>query len=211
MKAIKIMITIMCLCGASSKANAQAEELQQLALNIEKLAQFKQILSDLKKGYEIVSKGYGTVRDISQGNFNLHKTFLDGLYIVSPEVRKYRRAAQIVNYQLALVKEYKVAYSRFKNNRLFDTQEIAYLASVYKRLFDGSMRNIEELTMIMTSGKLRMSDDERLKAIDGIYEDMEDKVMFLRYFNNQTTTLALQREKQQQDVEFMREISGVKK
>ncbi len=211
MKTVKKIIVLLCIIGCTIRANAQADELMQLALNIEKLAHFKQILSDLKKGYQIVSKGYGVVKDISKGNFNIHKTFLDGLYVVSPEVRKYRRVAEVIEYQIILIKEYKAAYNRFRQADVYSPQEIAYLASVYRRLFDSSMRNIEELTMIVTAGKLRMSDDERLKAIDAIHTDMEDKVMFLRHFNNQTSVLTIQKEKEKTDVNNSRKIYGIKK
>src|SRR5690348_15802827 len=91
------------------KVSAQADEIKQLLLNIEKLAQFKQILSDMKKGYQILEGGYNTIKDISEGNFNLHKAFLDGLMEVSPTVRNYRRVAGIINYQVVLVKEYRNA------------------------------------------------------------------------------------------------------
>ena len=87
------------------RASAQADEIAQLVLNIEKLAQFKQILSDMKKGYEILSGGYNTIKNISEGNFSLHKAFLDGLMEVSPTVRNYRRVADITNYQIVLVKD----------------------------------------------------------------------------------------------------------
>ena len=86
---------------------AQTDEIAQLLLNVEKLAQFKQILSDMKKGYEILNGGYNTIKDLSQGNFSLHKTFLDALMEVSPTVKKYKRVADIINYQVILVKEYK--------------------------------------------------------------------------------------------------------
>ncbi|SFH37942.1 hypothetical protein [Pedobacter insulae] len=211
MKNLKVIALLFIAMGSIGKVNAQADEIAQLALNIEKLAQFKQILTDLKKGYEIVSKGYGTVRDISEGNFNIHKNFLDALYAVSPQVRKYRRVAEIIEYQIILIKEYKAAFARFKKTDVFSPDEIAYLASVHERLFKSSLRNIEELTMIMTAGQLRMSDDERLKAIDAIYADMEDKVMFLRYFNNQTTVLALQREKIQHDIRLSQKANGLNK
>src|SRR5438552_2102449 len=90
-------------------ANAQSYETQQLLLDVQKLAQLKQILKDMKTGYEIVSKGYSSIRDISQGNFNLHQVFLDGLLQVSPVVKNYKRVADIVSYQLRMVKEYKAA------------------------------------------------------------------------------------------------------
>src|SRR5690349_14002640 len=105
---------------------AQADELAQLALDIEKLSQFKQILSDMKAGYQILEGGYNTVRDISKGNFNLHKEFLDGLMAVSPAVRNYSRIADITNYQVTLVKEYKNAYNKFKQDDNFTPGELVY-------------------------------------------------------------------------------------
>jgi len=39
-----------------------------------------------------------------------------------------------------------------------------------------------------------MSDDERLKAIDQIYADTDDKLIFLRAFDQQTAVLSIQRQ-----------------
>src|SRR5690606_39361195 len=104
-----IVITALVLAALlrAGKVSGQANEIAQLLLNVEKLAQFKQILSDMKKGYEILSGGYNTVKNISEGNFNLHRVFLDGLMEVSPTVRGYRRVADIADYQLTLVREYR--------------------------------------------------------------------------------------------------------
>jgi hypothetical protein len=76
---MKKLIVIMIMCSMSFQLKAQSDEVQQLLLNIEKLAQFKKILKNMKNGYQIIFKGYTAVKDTSQGNFNLHKTFLDGL------------------------------------------------------------------------------------------------------------------------------------
>ncbi|OCB71232.1 hypothetical protein B0A79_22170 [Flavobacterium piscis] len=189
-----------------SQITAQKQEIQQLILNIEKLAQFKQILKDMKKGYEILSGGYNTVKDLSEGNFNLHETFLDALMQVSPTVKNYRRIGDIVNYQVLLVKEYKSAFSRFSNSENFNAEEIAYFERVYNNLFKQSLRNLDELTSVITANKMRMSDDERLAAIDKIYADMQDKLLFLRNFNNNTAVLALQRAKERNDSQAMRNI-----
>jgi len=191
------------------RASAQADEIAQLVLNIEKLAQFKQILSDMKKGYEILSGGYNTIKNISEGNFSLHKAFLDGLMEVSPAVRNYRRVADITNYQIILVKEYRKAYERFRQDNNFNADELAYLGRVYDNLFKESLRNLDELLTVITAGKARMSDDERLQAIDRIYADMQDKLTFLRHFNNNTTILAVQRAKERNDAQTIRKIYGL--
>lgn len=189
--------------------SAQSDEVQQLLLNVEKLAQFKQILSDMKKGYQILSTGYSTIKVLSQGNFNLHKTFLDGLMMVSPTVKKYKRIADIINNQLMIVKEYKNAFGRFKHDGNFNPDEIDYLGKVYGNLFKQSMNDLDELTTIITDSKLRMSDDERLESIDGIYNNLQDKLLFLRHFNNNTTILAVQRAREKNDAITMKKIYGV--
>ncbi|WP_240643062.1 tellurite resistance TerB family protein [Sinomicrobium pectinilyticum] len=210
---MKIKITFVvaafsCMLWAS-RATAQSNEVTQLLLNVEKLTQFKQILSDMKKGYQILSKGYNTIRDLSQGNFTLHQVFLDELMRVSPTVRNYKRVADIIRYQGLLVKEYKAAFSRFQKDGNFNPEELAYLKKVYDRLFKESLQNLDDLATVLTANKLRMSDDERLKAIDGIFADMEDKLEFLRYFNNKTMVLAIQKAREQQDIRTLELIYGV--
>ena len=209
-KKLFIMLLFIGGAGTSLNASAQADELQQLSLNLEKLAQFKQILSDLKKGYEIVSVGYNTIKNISQGNFNLHKDFLDGLMQISPTVKNYKRVADIINYQIIILKEYKTAFSRFKNDKNFNSQELEYLNRVYNNLLKQSLKNLDDLTTVVTANKLRMTDDERLKSIDDIFNEIQDKVMFLRHFNNNATILAVQRAKERNDAETIRNIYGIK-
>jgi DNA repair ATPase RecN len=210
MKKIIVIISLSFLGSLPAfRASAQADEIAQLLLNVEKLAQFKQILSDMKKGYQILEGGYNTIKNISEGNFSLHKTFLDGLIGVSPTVRNYRRVADITNYQITLVKEYRNAYDRFRRDNNFNPDELAYLGRVYDNLFKESLRNLDELLTVITAGKARMSDDERLQTIDRIYADMQDKLMFLRHFNNNTTILAVQRAKERNDAQTIRKIYGL--
>ncbi len=208
MKKIITLLIILSAC-ITTRSSAQSQEVQQLLLNVEKLAQFKQILSDMKKGYQIVSTGYSTIKDLSQGSFSLHKTFLDGLMTVSPLVKKYRRVADIINNQVMIVKEYKNAFGRFKQNGNFNPGEIEYVGKVYSNLFKQSLNDLDELTIIITDSKLRMSDDERLEAIDKIYSNMQDKLLFLRHFNNNTTILAVQRAREKSDAVTMKKIYGI--
>jgi len=189
---------------------AQSNEVQQLLLNAEKLTQFKQILQDMKKGYNLVSSGYNTIKDLSQGNFSLHKTFLDGLMTVNPAIRKYQRVAEIINYQVLLVREYKRAFIRFREAGTFTSAEIAYTARVYENLFSQSLENLDDLITVITAGNLRMSDDERIREIDRIYLDMQDKISFLRYFNTETSLLSLRRARELNNISTMQGSYGIR-
>lgn len=208
---MKKLIVIMIMCSMSFQLKAQSDEVQQLLLNIEKLAQFKKILKNMKNGYQIIFKGYTAVKDISQGNFNLHKTFLDGLMQVSPAVKKYKRIADIISYQLRIAKEYKLAFNRFKEEKQFTIDEIDYLGKVYGNLFNESLKSLDELPMVITSGKLRMSDDERLQAIDKIYLAVEEQYSFLKEFTNNSNLLSLQRKAERAEIEMSRRLYGLTK
>ncbi|MDZ7650304.1 MAG: TerB family tellurite resistance protein [Cytophagales bacterium] len=209
MKRITIIFLLTLNIAATNIAVSQEVEIQQLLLNWEKLRQLEEILDNMYRGYKILDKGYRTIKDISQGNYSIHQVFLDGLMAVNPSIRNYKRIPLIINYQKLLLQEYKRAYNRFKQDPNFKLDELEYLASVYKFLFEASVRNLEDLTMIITATKLRMSDDERMQAIDRIFYDMENKVVFLRYFNSNTQLLAVQRARSRNDVRTMQQLYGL--
>jgi hypothetical protein len=192
------------LIGVSSYS--QSQEAQQLLLDVQKLAQLKGILEDLKKGYSILESGYSTIRDISQGNFNLHDLFLNSLLEVSPTVRNYKRIADIISLQLRIVKEYQTAFKQLRGSELFDDNELNYITSVYSNLSGQSVKNLDALATVITSGQLRMSDEERLNEIDGIWKNISDQFSFLKDFNNKTKVLALQRAREKNDVEVMKAL-----
>ncbi len=207
---MKKIIVILAMCSLSFHAKAQSDEAQQLLLNWEKLAQFKEILQNMYDGYKILHKGYTAVKDISEGSFTLHKSFLDGLLLVNPAVKKYKRIADIINYQLNIIKYCKAALNQFKEDKQFTIEEINYLGKVYKNLFEQSLKSLDELTLVITAGKLRMTDDERLQAIDQIYSSIEDQHSFLKDFNSNTALLSLQRKSEQAQIKMSRSISGLK-
>lgn len=209
MKRLLIIILIIACLGTPNIGWSQSQEAQQLLLNWEKLQELEKILDNMYVGYKILDKGYTTVKNIAKGNYSIHQLFLDGLMAVNPSVRNYRRIPFIIDYQKLLLKEYKNAYNRFKNDPHFTPQEIQYLANVYNFLFKASLRNIDDLVMIITATKLRMSDDERMKAIDRIFYDMEGKLVFLRGFNSSTQLLAIQRARSANDVRTLNQLYGI--
>ncbi|WP_211366145.1 TerB family tellurite resistance protein [Chitinophaga japonensis] len=205
----KMMLILFIVTAGWIKSWGQAHEIAVLLLNVEKLSQFKQILDDLKTSYRVLSNGYGAIKDISEGNFKLHKLFLDGLMEVSPAVRKYRKIPLTIDYQIQLIKEYRNAYKQFRSSGQFNPGELVYLGQVYDNLFKLSLRNLDELILVTTNGDLRMSDDERIQAIDRICTDMEDKLLFLRDFNQSTSILSLQRARAQRELDVLSTMHGI--
>lgn len=193
----------------SSKSFSQTQAIQQLLLDVEKLTQLKSILTELKEGYQIVSNGYTNIKNISEGNFNLHDIFLESLLEVSPAVKNYGRIKDIIDAQLTLVKEYKNALKQFKESGEFSIDDIDYLEKVYANLFNHSLDNLQTMIMVITAGKLRMSDDERINSIDAVWKEVSQELTFLRHFNNEARILCLQRAKDKNDFSTMKQLYDV--
>jgi hypothetical protein len=196
----KFTVVLLCVIG-SLQVKAQTEEIQQLLLNVEKLAQLKQILADMKQGFAVVSKGYQTVAAISKGNFNIHDLFLGQLLQVSPSVRKYYKVKEIVEMQLRIIGQCK---ETFPAN--LSASQIRYAGSVYKNLLRQSLSYIEDLSSVLTARKLRMSDEERLRMIDVIHEGLAEQIAFADQFKNKVAQLASMRKSEQKNIAAIKEI-----
>ena len=203
-----IMVFFFCLVS-TKVSSAQVQEMQQLILDIEKLTQLKGILSDMKTGYQIYQQGYGSISQLSKGNFDMHSVYLNGLLSINPTVKNYGRVAEIITQQVSLISEYKSAYKQFQQSGSFSVSELNYMSSVYTQLVNQSLQNLDDLTNVLTAGKLRMSDDERMRAIDRIYASSSDKLQFLRHFNRQGVLLNIQRSKDVGDTRTMKQLYGI--
>lgn len=206
---VRVLLSCLLVFVAIQKSRAQSFETQQLVLDVEKLSELKNIYHDLVKGYEVLSEGYNAVKDISQGNFDLHKLFLEGLLKANPVVQKYGKVTDIIQCELNIISEYGTAYNRFKQDNNFSPGEIQYIGKVYNNLIDESIKGLSDLTNVITDNTLRASDDERLSLINNLDNEMQNRLSFLRYFNNNTTILALQRAREKNDVSTIKNIYGV--
>jgi hypothetical protein len=191
-------------------SNAQAQELEMLLLDIEKLTQMKKTLQNMYDAYTTLENGYNKVKAVTSGNYSLHQAFLEGLLAVSPTVRNYVHVGDIISGETRILSEYKSAFSHFKACNFFNPDEVDYMTGVYNKIVDRSLKNIDALTMVLTAGQTRMSDDERLAEIDRIYTDMQTALSTLRSFNRNTQGILIQRQQLQQDASTLQTIHGMK-
>lgn len=192
----------------ASRTQSLAQTVEQLTLDYQKLSEYKQILSDMYTAYTQIKQGYEQIKNIAEGNYSLHEGFLDALLEVSPVVRNYIKITTIINNEAQLVREYKAATAYWNKNGHFSVAELDGINSVYGTLLNGSLRNLDELAMIVTAGSLRMNDAERLAAIDRIDKDMTDRLAFLRVFNNQAAIQAGQRAIDENNISALKGIYG---
>jgi len=178
-----LMIGLLLFAGGG-RAQSIVQAGEQLALDIEKLSELKGILKDMYTAYTIIDKGYTDVKNIVEGNFNLHKAFLDALLAVSPAVQDYSRVEWIITAEATILAEYKTASKQFAGSGRFSISELDYMNGVYANLLNRSAACVSELVMLLTADGLRMSDAERLEGVDRVYSDISSQLKLLRMFNS---------------------------
>lgn len=205
----KLLIGIVLLVLISVQARAQSTEVQQLLLNVEKLAQFKKVLKDMEEGYEILKNGYNHIRDISKGNFGLHRLFLDGLLKVNPAVRNYHKVASILSMQKRIL-ELSIGHTGdLVRQGGFDPKELEHLENLYSKVLQGCLEELGELTMVLSAGRAKMDDGERLRTIDSVHERMERHLRLIRSLTASNSILEYHRQREWDHTGSMKSLQGI--
>jgi len=177
---------------------------------LQQIAALQIYLNYAKKGYDIASKGIITVRNIKNGDFNLHRDFFGSLSQVNPKIRKYAKVVDIISFQIRIIKSTKQTLQSIRETKQFTAEELDYCKKVFDNLLDEGAKTIDELFMVITSGELNMKDDERLKRIDGLYIDMQNKYSFSWSFREEMGLLSFQRMGEQIEINRSKLINGLK-
>lgn len=175
---------------------------------LEQIAANKVYIEYAQKGYKIVTDGLHTIRDIKNGDFNLHLGHKDSLKVVNPKVKSWIKVADIITYQLRIIKAAKQTIDAVRESGQFTNEELDYCRKLFDNLLNDCLKSIDELMMVITSGQLEMTDDERIKRIEKIYLDMQDKSAFTASFSNEMSVLAIQRLTDQTELTYSRTING---
>ena len=177
---------------------------------LEQIAALQVYIDYAEKGYKIVSDGLHTIQDIKQGDFDIHNTFFSSLKTVNPKIKKYVKVAEIVAIQLRIIKETGLAIRNISDTKQFTTDELDYCKKVFDNLLTDCLNNIDELTTVLASNELELKDDERIKRIDGLYADMQNKYAFSSHFADEMGVLAVQRLAEGFDIQKSEIIYGLK-
>ncbi len=181
----------------------------QKKYHYQQIAALQVRLQFLKKGITIAYKGLTTVYNIKNGDFNLHRDFFGSLGKVNPHISNSAKVADIIAYQIYIIKSLKATNNFCKANESFTPEEIRYVGDVYASMLYLSDASISELLSIIRSDKSEMQDDARIERIDQLYDDTLDKHAFVKAFGNEVRILERQRQKEERETEILRKLNGI--
>lgn len=149
------------------------------------------------------------ISDWTQKQKDLYKGYYEELAKVKSIITYYQRIKEIIKKQTQLVQEYERAWNLFKQDTHFKDSEIQYMERVYTGILEESVKNIDQIFLILDSFATQMGDLKRLEIINKAADQIDGNYDDLTMFNQQNILLSLQRAKTEADVNQVKQFYGI--
>ena len=185
--------------GLSNIFNQKAADLKSMGKQIALLQLY---IGWIEKGYSIARSGLTLIGDIKQGELYLHTVFFSSLSSVNPDIKKYSKVVAIIVTIQAITKE----LNKISSVQNISTGEKQYLITVKGNLLEDCAKMLDDLISVITDDTYQMTDDERIKRIDGIYSDVNSKWVLAKDFTNEAIMISAQRQTDRRDIKTLQNI-----
>ncbi len=149
------------------------------------------------------------ISDWVQKQKDLYGDYFNELWQVKDAIDYYHRIEDIMKKQAMLVSEYQSAYSLFKQDEHFTPDEIDYMGKVYNGIINESLKNLDQLFLVINSFTTQMADEKRMEVINNAGDAMDKNYNDLKAFNSQNMMLSLQRSKDLNEVNTIKQLYGL--
>ena len=105
-----------------------------------------------------------------------------------------------------MVNEYKGAWALFRQDKNFTAEELEYMLNIYTGMMDESIKNIDQLFMVVNAFATQMADAKRLEIINGVADNVQQQLLDMKEFNSQNKMLSLQRASEKGEIEYVKRL-----
>ena len=151
----------------------------------------------------------GEIADWTEKQRNLYQGYYQELWKIKSAITYYKRIKDLTGRQVAIMDEYKWAWNLFKKDKHFAPGELDNMEKVYAGILEESIKNIDQVLLVVNSFKTQMSDAKRLEIINEAAEKMEVNYTDLKQFNGQNIGLSIGRAKSLDEIVTLKEIYGI--
>lgn len=213
-KALRLAVIGICfgLCAFSSqpaKAQTFAEWFEQGKTLIKylgtQIAYLDLYESGLKHGYNEAKADLGLIRNFKNGELGLHTDYYASLKQVSPAVKASTDFGSIQPEVTVIEQQFTGLHSVAG----LSLEELAYVNNVGGHVMRMCDRHLEELSSVLASGSLSMTDAERVKKVREIAASVKEAYVFSCAFCGQVRLLAASRIKDGQEASGLDKLYGI--
>ncbi len=163
----------------------------------------------LEKGYNITKDGLSGAHDLKNGTFELHADYIQSLSQVNPAVTSNPKVKAITALQQQIIRVFDAEADWQKKQQALSAAELSNLQKVYVNLLAAGRSDLQELELVITPGKLQLTDEQRLERIDKLYADMADRYNFACTYTRQCRQVATRRIREQQENGQLKQLYGI--
>ena len=149
------------------------------------------------------------ISDWTEKQKEQYRKYYEELAQVKAVISYYQRIRDITKKQLRLVDEYNRVWAFIRQDSHFTPNEILYMKKVYSGILDESVKNIDQISLIIKSFTTKMSDAKRLELINNAADQVDVNYSDLIEFNRQNALLSLQRAKTETEVQAVKKLYGL--
>ncbi|UPZ18032.1 conjugal transfer protein TraI [Flavobacterium humidisoli] len=149
------------------------------------------------------------ISDWTKKQRDIYKDYYEELQKVKSIIIYYQRIKEISSKQTRLIEEYERAWNLFKKDQSFKVSELEYMEKVYDGILEESIKNIDQIFLIIDSFSTQMSDLKRLEIINKAADQIDTNYNDLRLFNQQNVLMSLQRAKTDADAKKVKQFYGI--
>ena len=218
----KILIFFVFVFGFHSVSNAQfiiadiikavvTKVINAVDLAVQEVQNKTIVLQNAQKELENVMSELqlDDISDWVEKQKDLYQEYYNELSQVKQIISDYDKVKTIIGLQSRLVAEYKSAYVLFKQDKHFSPAELDYMGQVYAGILDQSLKNLEQVFLVVNALVTQMTDGQRLQIIDNASTAMQKNYNDLKQFNAQNIQLSLQRSVDEGDIESVKQLYGL--
>jgi len=151
----------------------------------------------------------GEISDWTGRQRELYAGYYEELIKVKSAITTYKRLRDLIGTQGAIVQEYRWASGLFKKDSHFSKDDLSHIEEVYEGILKESIKNLDQVFLVVNSFKTQMSDAARMSMIDGAAEKIEQNFSDLKSFNDQNISLSLQRSKSELELKSLKQLYGL--
>lgn len=139
----------------------------------------------------------------------LYADYYEELWKVKNTIAMYQRVRQVMDKQVRIVDEYKRCWNIFQNDEHFNDDEREYMAKIYSGIMDESVKNLDQILIVINSFKTQMTDGKRLEIIEQAASEIDQNYFDLKQFNTQNMLLSINRAKDDQEIDVVKKLYGL--
>ncbi|QEM09180.1 hypothetical protein [Mucilaginibacter rubeus] len=192
------------LCKAQTFAEWFSQKKTQIKYLTQQIAALNQYGSYVRQGYQIAKGGWNGIGNWVLAEFNGHSAYYSSLRRVNPAIRDNPKADSTLLYAEGI----PLVFDRLDGLSALGQGDQEYIAKVKAAVLEETDKDVAELDLVMTDGKVEMRDDKRIRRLDLIYERVRDKLGFSISFGNAVRVLIVQRRNSINDINTLKSIYG---